>query len=154
MKTGSKLATITAASIFALGIALGPAGAQQDSREMVKLPEMMQQHMLANMRDHLVALEEILENLADGKTTKAAEIAEGRLGMSSLSLHGAAHLGKFMPKEMGALGTQMHHAASRFVVAAQNAELEPGLKSQRTVYRALQKVMENCNACHRSYRIR
>ncbi len=128
--------------------------AAEDSRELVKLPPMMQQHMLANMRDHLVALDEILSALAEGQTDKAAKIAENRLGMSSLSLHGAAHLGKFMPETMGKIGTQMHRAASRFVVAAQDAELDPGKGAQRMVYRALQQVTENCNACHQAFRIR
>ena len=59
-----------------------------------------------------------------------------------------------MPKEMGMLGTQMHHAASRFVVAARNAELEPGKAAQRKVYEALQNILQNCNACHSTYRIR
>jgi hypothetical protein len=132
-----------------------PASADsQDSRQMVKLPEIMQKHMLMNMRDHLVALDEILGELAEGNTDRASEIAEKRLGMSSMGLHGAAHLGKFMPKEMGQLGTQMHHAASRFVVVARNAELEPGIPSQRKVYKALQQITEKCNACHQGYRIR
>ena len=30
-----------------------------DSRQFVKLPEMMQQHMMSNMRDHLVSINEI-----------------------------------------------------------------------------------------------
>ncbi len=137
-----------------LPLAVQSVKAVEDTRELVKLPQMMQAHMLANMRDHLVALDEILGQLAQGRTDKAAEIAEKRLGMSSLSLHGAEHLGKFMPKAMGQIGTQMHRAASRFVIAAQNAEFEPGKESQRKVYGALQKVTENCNACHQAYRIR
>jgi hypothetical protein len=115
---------------------------------------MMQDHMLANMRDHLRALDEILGELAEGNVDAASEIAEARLGMSSLSLHGAEHLAQFMPKEMGAIGTQMHRAASRFVIAAQNAEMNPGLEAQHKVYRALQEITENCNACHQGYRIR
>lgn len=136
------------------GLVPQPAAAAADDREMVKLPQMMQEHMLANMRDHLVALDEMLAALAEGKTDQAAEISEKRLGMSSLSLHGAEHLGKFMPKAMGAIGTQMHRAASRFVIVARNAELEPSLKAQREVYKALQGITENCNACHQAYRIR
>ena len=143
------------AVLFAVsGLSSQSATATKDSRELVKLPAMMQEHMLANMRDHLVALDEMLAALAEGKTDEAAEVAEKRLGMSSLSLHGAAHMGKFMPKEMGAIGTQMHRAASRFVVVARDAELEPGLNSQRKVYKALQEITENCNACHLGYRIR
>ena len=33
--------------------------AENDSRQMVELPEMMQQHMMSNMRDHLAAINEI-----------------------------------------------------------------------------------------------
>ena len=128
--------------------------ASEDSRQMVELPKMMQVHMLANMRDHLVALNEMLGELALGNVDKAGEIAEKRLGMSSMSLHGAAHMGKFIPKEMGSIGTNMHRAASQFVIIAKNAELEPGKTSQRKVYKALQEITANCNACHQGYRIR
>lgn len=128
--------------------------AADDARQLVKLPAMMQEHMLANMRDHLAALDEMLAALADGKVDDAGAIAEKRLGMSSLSTHGAEHLGRFMPKEMGALGTQMHRAASRFVLVAQDAELNPGKSSQRQVYKALQAITESCNACHQAYKIR
>ena len=147
--------TVLAAAGFFLAINEGgPAGAADDARQLVKLPPMMQEHMLANMRDHLVALNEILGELADGNVDEAAKIAEARLGMSSLSLHGADHLGKFMPAEMGAIGTQMHRAASRFVIVAQDAEMNPGKDAQHKVYRALQEITDNCNACHQGYRIR
>lgn len=130
------------------------ASAAPDNRVLVELPPMMQEHMLANMRDHLATLDEMLGQLAEGNVEQATDIAEKRLGMSSLTLHGAEHLGKFMPKAMGAIGTQMHRAASRFVIAAQDAELNPGKASQREVYRALQGITENCNACHQAYRLR
>jgi len=130
------------------------AAAAEDGRELVKLPPMMQEHMLDNMRDHLVALDEILGELAEGNIDKAAKIAEDRLGMSSLSLHGAAHMAEFMPEKMKAIGTQMHRSASRFVIVARDAELIPGKDSQRKVYGALRAITENCNACHQSYRIR
>lgn len=145
---------LAAAGIFLAMNTGGPAGAAEDTRQLVELPPMMQSHMLANMRDHLVALNEILGELADGNVDAAAKIAEARLGMSSLSLHGAEHLGKFMPAEMGAIGTQMHRAASRFVIVAQDAEMNPGKDAQHKVYRALQGITENCNACHQAYRIR
>jgi cytochrome c556 len=149
LKTNACLALGLAVSV--LSAAPATAG---DDRELVKLPQMMQEHMLANMRDHLAALDEMLADLADGETDKAAEVAENRLGMSSLSLHGAETLGKFMPAAMGELGTQMHRAASRFVIVAQDAELEPSKESQRKVYSALRDVTANCNACHQAYRIR
>ncbi len=121
-----------------------------DGREMVKLPDMMREHMLSNMRDHLLALEEITRFLASQNYEAAAEIAENRLGMSSLGLHGASHMGKLMPKEMGAIGTSMHKAASRFARAAQDAELEGGLNK---AFSALSAVMQQCVACHSAYRV-
>jgi hypothetical protein len=150
-----KISRVLIIGFFLSMVGLGLAShASEDDRELVKLPPMMQEHMLANMRDHLVAIEEILGELASGNVDEASAIAENRLGMSSLSLHGAEHLGKFMPEAMGAIGTQMHRAASRFSIAAQDAELNAGKTSQREVYKALQEITENCNACHRAYRIR
>lgn len=132
-----------------LAIALGCSNVQatNDTRELVALPEMMQQHMLANMRDHLTTLNEILADMADGKMDQAADIAEHRLGMSSLELHGASHMAQFMPAGMRAAGTAMHQAASRFALKAQEGEALPA-------YRALSEVTSSCVACHANYRIR
>ena len=121
--------------------------ADTDSRQLVKLPEMMQQHMMSNMRDHLVAINEILLNLSSGEMDQAAEIAEQRLGMSSLRSHGANHMAKFMPQAMRDAGTRMHQAASRFSVIAQEGELQPA-------YKMLSEVTSACVDCHTGYRIR
>jgi hypothetical protein len=121
-----------------------------DGRQTVQLPDMMREHMLSNMRDHLLALEEITRYLANQQYDEAAEVAENRLGMSSMDLHGASHLGKFMPKEMGAIGTNMHRAASRFALAAQDAEIEGGLHK---AFSALSEVMQQCVACHAVYKV-
>ena len=108
---------------------------------------MMQQHMLSNMRDHLTALNEILVNMAKGDLDKAAEVAESRLGMSSLESHGASHMARFMPDGMRQAGTSMHRSASRFALKAQEGEELPA-------YSALTKITSACVACHASYRIR
>jgi len=140
--------------ISSVGLSHQTAYAAEDSRELVKLPEMMQEHMLANMRDHLRALDEILVELGEGNVDKAAEIAEKRLGMSSMSLHGAGHMAKFMPEGMQAIGTGLHHAASQFVIVARDAELDPGKDAQHKVYKALHEITGSCNACHNAYRLR
>jgi hypothetical protein len=135
-----------AATLFLLP---GPIFAD-DGRVTVKLPDMMREHMLSNMRDHLLALEEITRFLASQQYDEAADVAESRLGMSSLELHGASHLGKFMPEEMGTIGTNMHRAASRFALAAQDAEIEGGLNK---AFAALSEVMQQCVACHSAYKV-
>ncbi len=129
--------------VFVSGISI----ADEDSRQLVELPEILQQHMMSNMRDHLVSLHEILVNMANGQLDQAAEVAESRLGMSSLKLHGASHMAKFMPEGMRQAGTNMHRAASRFALKAQEGEVSPA-------YDALSKVTSACVTCHSSYRIR
>ena len=141
-------------AMLLLALTSGPAISDEDTRELVEMPAAMQEHMLANMRDHLRALDEILGYLAQGDVGEAGRVAESRLGMSSLDLHGASHIAKFMPDGMAAAGTEMHRAASRFVITAQDAELAPGREAQHEVYGALQAVTSACNACHQAYKIR
>lgn len=131
-------------------IALVTLPVQADDRTKVDFPPMMRDHMLGNMRDHLTALQEITASLAAGEYDQAADVAETRLGMSSLKLHGAAHMEKMMPKEMSAIGTEMHHAASRFAVSARDADVDGGLGK---AFGALSEVMQQCVACHSSYRV-
>ena len=151
---GKKLFSAVVAGMAVLSIGIGTASSAEDEREFVKMPAMMQEHMLANMRDHLRAIDEILGYLANGDVDEAGKVAESRLGMSSLEAHGASHIAKFMPEGMAQAGTEMHRAASRFVITAQDAELAPGREAQHEVYRALQAVTSACNACHQGYRIR
>jgi hypothetical protein len=139
--------------VAGMSAGIGPSQAQ-DTRQLVKLPPMMQEHMLGNMRDHLATLNAILGDVADAKYDAAAKIAEARLGMSSLSLHGAAHLAPFMPKPMQDIGTSMHHAASRLVIVLQNASTAPTAEAMREINRALYAVTTQCEACHASYRVR
>jgi cytochrome c556 len=126
------------------------SGDQRDARIRVQFPEAMRLHTLANMRDHLLSLQKIDVALARGAFEDAANVAETRLGMSSLEAHGAAHLAPYMPKGMQEMGTQMHRAASRFAVEAQNAAVGNDV---RPALAALGDVMAQCVACHAAYRL-
>jgi hypothetical protein len=130
--------------------AAAPAALQTDGRELVKFPEPMRLHTITSMRDHLLALQEIDVALSKNEFDKAASIAETRLGMSSLELHGAAHIAPFMPQPMQEIGTNMHHAASRFALEAQNASITNDV---RPTLAALGSVMQQCVACHAAYRL-
>ncbi len=138
----------TPATILALLLAITSAAASaEDVRELVQFPGMMQAHMLANMRDHLAAIDEILRYLASGQPDKAAEVAEYRIGMSSLESHGAGHMAGFMPEGMRNAGSAMHHAASRLALKLQEGDTQ-------AAYSALSEVTAACVACHAAYRIR
>jgi hypothetical protein len=144
-----------------IGLA-GVAGAQQhghtpgghstpDTREFVGIPEPMNSHMLANMRDHLAAVGEMQSALARGEFSLAGKVAETRLGMSSLEAHGASHVAGFMPKGMQDAGTIMHRAASRFAIVATDAGVSGDLKAPLA---ALSEVTQACVGCHAGYRTR
>ena len=121
--------------------------ASSNERTFVVLPQMMQEHMMSNMRDHLAAINEILVYLGEGELDKAADTAEYRLGMSSLESHGASHMAKFMPEGMRQAGTTMHRAASRFALKAQEGDILPA-------YQALSGITSACVACHSGYKIK
>lgn len=128
----------------------GPAR-PADTRALVEFPPALAEHTLANMRDHLAALQEINAALARGQNDAAARIAETRLGMTSLQRHGAHEVAKYMPQGMRDAGTAMHRAASRFAIEAQTAgatgELKPALG-------ALADVVAACVGCHAGYRLK
>jgi hypothetical protein len=127
-----------------------PASSPVDTRQLVRFPDAMRLHTIANMRDHLHTLEQINAALATNAFENAASIAEQRLGLSSLDAHGASHLAPYMPKPMQDMGTAMHRAASRFAVEAQNAGASNDL---RPALAALSAVLNQCVACHAAYRL-
>ena len=101
------------AMVFTTAFTL-PAGAQTpqhdmaamqatpgDPRQLVKFPEPMRLHTITSMRDHLLSLQEIDVALSKNDFDKASRIAEQRLGMSSLELHGAAHRALHAPRDAG-----------------------------------------------------
>ena len=130
---------------------VGMAHSQADDpRVLVHFPDMLRAHTLANMRDHLLALAEMQDQLARGAFDKASDIAEQRLGMSSLGLHGAHDVAQFMPQGMQAAGTAMHRSASQFAIVAKDASVTADVKGSVA---ALAKVTQTCVACHAAYRI-
>ena len=141
-----KKCLIVVASLFCI-VNTSYVTAADDQRQMVKLPDMMVQHMLGNMRNHLESINEILINMSKGKLDEAGELAEFRLGMSSLETHGARHMAQFMPKKMQEIGTSMHHAASHFALKAQEGDAA-------AAYSALTEVTSACVSCHAAFRIR
>ena len=141
----SRIHYLALAALFTLPP--GNSQATKDLRILVEMPQMMQKHMMTNMRDHLAAVNDILLYLGQGELEKAAEISEYRLGMSSLKSHGANHMAKFMPEGMRQAGTTMHKAASRFSLKAQEGDV-------LAAYKALSEITSACVACHSGYRIR
>jgi len=120
-----------------------------DPRQLVSMPDQSRELMRKDMLEHLTALNEIIGYLADNDFDAAAEVAETRMGKSSMGKHRGTGMGpgRFMPPEMKNLGMGMHDAASRFSQVAKQGDM-------KSAYSALQQVTSSCVACHYSYRTR
>ena len=123
----------------------------QDKRIAVDFPAPMREHVLTNMRDHLQTLAQIQDAMANGQYDKAAQLAEDRLGMSALKLHGAYENAPFMPKGMQDMGSLMHRNASKFALEIQNSAATGDLKPALL---ALGNTTQACVACHAGYRLK
>jgi hypothetical protein len=132
------------AIVFAMAAS---AQGESDPRIQLDLPAPMQTHLLANMRQHLVVIDQIIGMLASDELDKAAELAEAELGMSSLDKHGASHIAQYYPKQSAQFGTQMHKAASRFARVAQEGDA-------LAAYKALGEITQNCVGCHATAKVR
>ena len=118
-----------------------------DLRQLVSMPDQARELMRIDMLDHLAALNEIIGYLASNDLETAANVAESRMGRSSMGKHRGTGMGpgRFMPLEMRNLGWGMHDTASEFSKIAKQGDLT-------NAYDALQKVTSSCVACHYSYR--
>lgn len=122
-----------------------------DNRVVVDFPAPMQQHILANMRDHLLAISQIQEVIGKGEYDKASDIAEKRLGQTALKTHGAYENSKYMPKGMQEIGSTMHRNASKFAIEIQNSSATGDVKPAMI---ALSQTTQACVACHAGYKLK
>ncbi len=120
-----------------------------DTRKLISMPEPALVLMRKDMIDHLSTLNEIVGYLAQNKLEAAADVAEARLGRSSMGKYRRSGMGpgRYMPNEMRDLGWSMHDAATEFSKVAKQGD-------STKAYQALQKVTSACVACHAIYRTR
>lgn len=121
------------------------------TREPVSFPPKLREDTLTNMRDHLLAIQEITAYLADKQFDAAADVAETRLGMTSMQRHGAHEVAQYMPDGMRRIGHGMHQAASQFAVAAKDAGVTGDTGA---ALRALATMQSSCVACHAGYQLK
>ena len=121
-----------------------------DLRVAVQFPAALREHTLENMRGHLLTLQRIQDALARNAFDDAAQLAETRLGLSSLEAHGAHEVAKYMPQGMQDIGAEMHKAASRFALEAADAG---ATGDNRKALAALAAITSQCVSCHASYKL-
>ncbi len=63
-------------------------------------------------------------------------------------------VGRFLPKEMRAIGQGMHKAAAKLSITAGNISSEPSVDDYKALVGNLQELTNSCRACHVAYKIR
>lgn len=121
-----------------------------DARQAVRVPRIIRDRILTDMRGYLQGLQEIQMALSKQEYDRAAGLAENHVGMSVLVLHRSHEVAKYVPKSFQEFGVAMHRAASRLAIAvgdvAVTGNVNPALAS-------FSEVMGACVACHAVYRL-
>ena len=138
------------ALIFVL-LCLSTGAFAEDARQLVKLPAPAQESLRQEMLDNLVAVNEVLSLMAEGKVKEAGEAAEAKLGMSAMGKHRSkpfdARPGPHMPPAMHGIGMDGHKAVSEFATVAKTGDRDKALA-------LLPNLTSACVGCHFSYRTR
>ncbi|MDP1917162.1 MAG: hypothetical protein Q8L14_13055 [Myxococcales bacterium] len=114
-----------------------------DTRKPVPLIPMMAHHQKQNMRDHLVAVQEIVVALA-ADDFAAVETANARIAPSPQMAQMCNHMGMGAPGFSDqALG--FHQTADSIGAAAKK-------KDRKAVLDALGKTLATCTACHAAWK--
>ncbi len=114
-----------------------------DGRTPVPLLPMMAHHQKENMRDHLVAVQEIVGALA-AKDFAAVEKAAARIGYSEQMGHQCSHMGAGAPG-FTEQALVFHRTADRIGEAARKQD-EAG------VLAALGATLSTCTGCHAGFK--
>jgi len=139
--------------IAAFALAATPtSGRASDLRELVTMPPEIQESLLMNMQDHLVALDTILSHVASERFTEAARVADQRLRFSNTE--GEAAITDWFPPEMLEAKAALRTAATRFSDAARKADKSRDYASMRDIAWAISDITAACTGCHGHYRVR
>ena len=136
--------------IFALFF-VSTAALAQDARQLAPLPAAAQESLRQEMLDNMLAVNEVLALMAEGKVREAGEAAEAKLGMSAMGKHRSkpfdARPGPHMPPAMHGIGMDGHKAVSEFATVAKTGDRDKALA-------LLANLTSACVGCHFSYRTR
>ncbi len=114
-----------------------------DGRRAVPLLPMMANHQKQNMRDHLLAVQQIIAALA-ADDFAAVEKAAGRIGFSEQMGQMCTHMGAGAPG-FTETALDFHHTADGIAQAARERDRE-------AVLRALSATLQTCTSCHATWR--
>ncbi len=113
-----------------------------DTRISLNLSGKMKRHQLADMRDHLAAINDIVGLMAGNRYAEAAEVAHDRLGLTPQMQKMCNMLGNEKATE---LGLAFHRSGDDLADALKTQDVGKSLS-------ALNKTIQYCVACHAMFR--
>jgi hypothetical protein len=116
---------------------------RMDPRTPVPLLPMMALHQKQNMRDHLLAVQEIVLALASDDFA-AVERAAGRIGFTEQAGQMCTHMGA-AASGFAEQGLAFHHTADRIAIAARE-------RDRVRVLAELGATLETCTSCHSNWK--
>ncbi|MDD5159061.1 MAG: cytochrome c [Sulfuricurvum sp.] len=116
---------------------------EDDNRQSLGIKGTMQgTHQLSNMREHLIALSEIVQLMNTAKYDEASKIASEKLG---LTLEKNTMCGSFNNKSFEEMGVRFHKSADDLAQTLKT-------KDQKKSMVALEKVLNGCVLCHSTFK--
>ena len=116
---------------------------RMDTRAPVPLLPMMANHQKQNMRDHLVAVQEIVAAIATDDFA-GVERAAGRIGFSEQMGQMCTHMGAGAPG-FTEQALNFHHTADRIGAAARD-------RDRARVLTELGATLQTCTSCHAAWK--
>lgn len=127
--------------------ARGPASklsAPPDHRAAIYLHPAMQHRLLGNMRQMLKSVQGVVQGLAQGNMDRIARAASAS-GMNMMAVLPAT-LRSHFPAGFLQLGHASHEAFDRIAQEARTGQ------RREVILKELSRSLQNCSACHSSYR--
>lgn len=128
--------------------ALMPSGGHRhqpgviDTRIKLDIPEDMKRHQLANMREHVQAVQTIIGLIAEGNFENASRVAYTKLGLTPEM---QAMCGSFNNEKFEELGLAFHRSGDNLGETLKTGNVSDSL-------RALSQTMQFCVSCHATFR--
>jgi len=113
-----------------------------DKRVSLNLPPMMKEHQLQNMRNHLQAVQEIVNYLSAGNFDAASRTAREKLGLTE-DMKKMCNM--FENEGFRKMGFAFHESGDRLGDVLKEKDLKKSLSS-------LSSMLQKCVACHATYK--
>ncbi len=113
-----------------------------DQRIALNPPPMQARHQLINMRNHLVAIQTIIQALSKDDFDKAAEVASAKLGLTDEMKMMCSAFGN---EEFEKLGLAFHQSADKMSEVFKTRDKNKSLE-------ALSTTMTFCVTCHSKFK--